>query len=158
MKKVSDRSNVSAYVVLKKGKLIATVNFLFTPSAVRCDVYQGHELTHQSKAGGYGYDKLTAAIAGAVIDGIKIANHCGHSDAASEKKRASLLKAYRKRIENGTPTTTEERDSFTAKASKIGCRFSNYNTRDGVEGYTSLYFVPGLERLEYLGYTVTCVI
>lgn len=65
--------SISAYVVLRDGEEIATVQFYFGDTGrVQCDVYTPYRLTHQRTVGGYGYDKRTAAASGAVIGGYKI--------------------------------------------------------------------------------------
>lgn len=68
--------SISAYVVLRDGKHVATVQFHFGDTGrVQCDVYTSYRLTHQRAAGGYGYDKRTAAASGAVIGGYKIEDY-----------------------------------------------------------------------------------
>jgi len=65
--------SISAYIVLRDGKYIATIQFHFGDTGrVQCDVYAPYELVHQRAAGGYGYDKRTAAASGAIIGGYKI--------------------------------------------------------------------------------------
>lgn len=97
----------------------------------------------QSSASGYGYDKFAAALAGLIIDGHTLANHCGQVPEA-EKARAALLKRYAKADNIGDGRAWDE------KAKRIGARFANW--RDG--RYQSLHFETGLRRLETLGYQV----
>ena len=108
----------------------------------------------QGSAGGYGYDKHAAALAGLIIDGHTIADHCGQVPEA-EGARAALLRAYWKAVKAGKANTTETRDEWRKKAERIGCRFANWRQdADGCEGWSSLHFDQGLTRLESLGYTV----
>ena len=39
----------------------------------------GNPAHYIGKAGGYGYDKLTAALAGATVAGIELGDHCDHA-------------------------------------------------------------------------------
>lgn len=103
----------------------------------------------QSAAGGYGYDKLAAALSGLIIDGHTIADHCGQVPEA-EKARARLMRQYCKAMASGDDVTT--RRYWDDKAARIGCSFANYSTEKG--RFTSLYFLNGLRRLESLGYQV----
>ena len=172
MKQVREQSDSSAYVVLnKKGEEVATVQLRHgSGGGVQCDVWsrkpgEKHlSLTHQKKAGGYNYDKRTAAMAGAMIEGFMIANHCGSVEPAGEKKRAALMRAYIKACAAGM--TNEEERAWSKKAEKIGCRFANYSRADGTpvgpDGkgyrYTSLNNESGLGRLEMMGFRVICAL
>ena len=112
----------------------------------------------QGSAGGYGYDKHAAALAGLIIDGHTIADHCGQVPEA-EKSRASLLRAYRRAVVGNAVKTPEARDGWQQKAKRIGCHFANWQQdAHGCEGWTSLHFDQGLTRLESLGYTVISAI
>lgn len=107
----------------------------------------------QGAAGGYGYDKFAAAIAGLWIDGHQIANHCG-GVANAQKAKDALMRAYVKSaVANKAAVNQKEWD---AKAQKIGARFANWSTDRNA--YTSLHFIAGLERLETLGYRVISAI
>lgn len=174
MKQVREQSDASAYVILnKKGEHVATVQFRYgSGGGVQCDVWSRKpgdkylSLTHQKKAGGYGYDKSTAALAGAVIEGYAIANHCGHCEPAGEKKRAALMRQYIKAATSGA--TREELQKFEARARSLGFHFANYfrsadmPTEPGdkpgevLHGYRygSLHVQSGLDRLHALGFRV----
>lgn len=106
------------------------------------------------RAGGYGYDKFAAAIAGLIIDGHTLANHCGQVP-EDESKRAALFRAYRRAVaaSNGG-LSTEARKNWQDKADRLGCNFNNWQEKDGQAGWTNLYFLDGLSRLERLGYRV----
>ena len=108
----------------------------------------------QGSAGGYGYDKHAAALAGLIIDGHTIADHCGQVPEA-EKARVSLMRAYRRAVVGNAVKTPAARDGWQQKAKRIGCHFANWQQdADGCEGWGSLHFDQGLARLESLGYTV----
>ena len=112
----------------------------------------------QGSAGGYGYDKHAAALAGLIIDGHTIADHCGQVPEA-EKARAALLRAYRRAVVGNAVKTPAARDGWQQKAKRIGCHFTNWQQdADGCEGWASLHFDQGLTRLESLGYTVISAI
>ena len=104
----------------------------------------------QSRAGGYGYDKFAAALAGLVIDGHTMANHCG-SVPEDEKKRAALMRAYARAVESGQPGNEK---AWREKAARIGCRFTNWASCGVGERYGSLHFESGLGRLDAFGYRV----
>lgn len=167
MKQIRETSDCAAYVVInKRGEHVATVHARYeSGGAVQVDVWDRYELTHQKNAGGYGYDKFTAALAGAVIDGHKLADHCRQGDAAHEKKKAALLRAYRRAAAQGL--TREQNAVWEQKARRIGCSFANWCRdnaapveADGKGGtqhgymWCSLHTVAGLDRLEMLGYRV----
>lgn len=108
-----------------------------------------HLWMQDGSASGYGYDKQTAALAGLIVDGHTLGDHCG-TVPEDEKKRERLMWSYIKAAAAGD--SQEMRESFRAKAEKIGARFANWSREE--KRYTSLYFEPGLRRLEMLGYTV----
>ena len=104
----------------------------------------------QSSAGGYGYDKFAAALAGLIIDGHTIANHCGQVQ-EDEKKRAALMRSYIKAVESGQSGSDKV---WREKAARIGCHFTNWGACSIGERWGSLYFAHGLSRLECFGYRV----
>ena len=174
MKQVREQSDAQAYVVLnRKGEHRATVQFRFgSGGGVQCDVWSISvdpeypeskpymRLSHQKKAGGYGYDKATAALSGAVIDGYAMANHCGRVEPAGEKKREALMRAYIRAASKGI--THDDEKVWRDKAHRIGCSFANYSRSEtcpkGPDGYgyrwLSLHSQSGLDRLQAMGYTI----
>lgn len=171
MKQVREISDCSAYIVLnKKGGHVATVQLRYgSGGGVQCDVWSRKDgylqLTHQKKAGGYGYDKATAAMAGAIIEGFRIADHCGQVEETGEKKRAALMRAYKKATAKG-PIPREAEKAFRDKAEKIGCHFANYAKQGFCDHFKdqdyytwqSLHNESGLRRLEMLGFRVISAI
>lgn len=161
MKQIREASDCTARIVLnKKGEHVATVQFRYgSGGGVQCDVWSKKDgylqLTHQKKAGGWGYDKAAAALAGSEIEGFKMADHCGHVEAAGEKKREALLKSYKRRVKAGE-MSREDHAIFEKKAARIGCRFANWNTPGlGLpNSWASLHNESGLGRLEMLGFRV----
>ena len=165
MKQIREASDCTARIVLnKKGEHVATVQWRYgSGGGVQCDVWSRKDgylqLTHQKKAGGWGYDKAAAALAGAEIEGFRIADHCGSVEPQGEKKRTALLKAYKRRANAGFPMTREDHAAFEKKAARIGCRFANWGAVCLAEGgessaWQSLHNESGLGRLEMLGFRV----
>ena len=167
---IRDKANVSVSVILdRKGVHVATVRWLFPrdgAGTVRCEVQTpGQGITYRGRAGGYGYDKRTAALAGAVIAGIQIANHCGYGEESHEKAKARLMTRYIRAASRGM--TADEMKAFEAKARAMGAHFANWcrapgcpvepdgqgGTRPGYR-YTSLHTQSGLDRLSALGFRV----
>jgi len=69
---------ISAWAITNgRGECVAKVQAHFAPSGgVSVDVFDsGRDVQHGS-AGGYGYDKLTAALSGLVVAGHTLADHC----------------------------------------------------------------------------------
>lgn len=169
MKQVREMSDYSAYIILdKKGREVAIVQArFFNGGSVQVDVWSEKpgekylSLTHQKRAGGYGYDKFTHALAGAWIDGHQIADHCGRAEPEHEKKKAALMRAYIRACAKGL--TREETRAFEKKAEKIGARFENWGSVTLANGekaaaWQSLQTESGLDRLRMLGYRVLCAI
>lgn len=104
----------------------------------------------QGRAGGYGYDKTAAALAGLWIDGEQLADHCGVVTNV-EKAKDAIQKAYNKECD-GEWVNRSTPKSWADKAAKIGAHFANWETDSA--RFLSLHFVAGLLRLEVLGYTV----
>lgn len=94
--------------------------------------------TQKGTAGGYGYDKLTAALSGMTIDGHSLSDHCG----ADDKSRA-YLKAWHK------ATAPEAKKKVEENARKRGYYFANWQTD---KGWSSCYRASGLDYLTALGY------
>ena len=168
---ISDKANVTASVILdRKGKHVATVRWLFPrdgAGVVRCEVSTpGEGITYRSRAGGYGYDKKTAALSGATVAGTMIANHCGHGEPSHETAKARLMRRYISAAVRGI--SADESKAFEAKARAMGCHFANYcrssdmPTEPGREPgevlhgyrYTSLHTRSGLDRLQDMGYQI----
>ena len=142
-KQVRERSNAHAWVVLnKKGEEIATIHSIYgSTGTVQVDVFTEGRLSHQAKAHGGGYDKETAALQGAVIDGHKMHDHCG-TDEKTKKLEAAMKVA----------TTKEAIKAIEGKAARIGAQFANWDRTTG--RYSSCHYEHGLKRLTLLGYTV----
>lgn len=163
MKQIREASDTAAKIVLnKRGEHVATIQWRYgSGGGVQCDVWSRKtgetwlSLNHQKKAGGYGYDKAAAALAGAFIEGYKMADHCGYVEESGEKKREALLKAYKRRVKAGE-MSREDHAAFEKKAARIGCRFANWNTPAvGLpHSWGSLHNENGLGRLEMLGFRV----
>lgn len=115
------------------------------------DGFGDHFTTQKSTAGGYGYDKLTAALSNMTIDGHSLSDHCGQDE---HSKR--LLKAYGKAMKAGDSAKGQ---AVIEKAKKAGYSFSNWTSEGGFkpndwEGFQSCYRLPGLDYLRAIGYHV----
>ena len=154
MKYVSETKagkSVSAWIILKRHRHIATVQASFSDGGTCLvnvfnygDKNKSAALNCQSgRAGGYGYDKLTAALSGLEIDGHKLTNHCeGRKEPPKE-------------------TGVFPKD-FKAPA---GWHMANWTSQkwegdnrvdlpDDKQGYSSCYRESGLKYLSAIGYTV----
>lgn len=134
---------ISAHIVFKrpsKGclKIVATVHFAwFKSGMVRCDVWNENTgaLSHQGVAGGDGYDKKTAALIGAEIDGRMCYDHCGQLHDFPEGMEA-----------------------FPANY-RVPEGYHLANWSEGKKGYTQCYRYAGLEFFRnHKGYHVEDVI
>lgn len=148
MKRVRETNagkSISAYVILnRKGEHVATVQAHFADSGrVTVDIWHtAHDeekpwtSLQQGSAGGYGYDKFTAALSGLIVDGHKLTDHCG---------------------ESATPPKGRKTWPQGAKPPQ-GFSFANWINADrsenGEEGWTSCYRLEGLRYLEAIGYRV----
>ena len=124
--------SISAWVILKGRKgVVAEVHAHYSDAGiVTVDVWDQYALAYQGKAGGSGYDKITAAMSGAVIQGIRITDRC-----AEQKKPPKGRKTF--------PHTMKEPKGF---------RFANYNSEE--QGWGNCFRISGLEILEAYGFTV----
>ncbi len=157
MKYVRDTAagkSISATVIMRGTRHVATIQAHYANSGgVRVDVWQTDQralercaaaharafgpgaladdfMHQQGHASGYGYDKYAAALRGILIDGIRMADHCGR-----EGKTDRLLKRYHNDIAacSGGPACQEIAKAYEAKAAKIGAQFANWEllTPDG---------------------------
>lgn len=133
---------IQVWLIMKNGKEIAYVHAHIGKGAAIVDIFEHGRLTYQGRATGYGYDKLTAAMAGAVIDGNKIFNHCGQDDRVKKLEKQMLQITY----------GDYKMELLKKKAEKIGASFCNFMQDKNT--YISCYYDSGLERLKALGYNV----
>lgn len=135
--------SVSAWIVLKGKRQVAAVHAHYSDGGtVLVNVFNYGDKNRSAKdkpfqagkAGGYGYDKFTAALSGLEIDGHKLTDHCqGH------KKPVNGHKVFK-------------RDEKAPR----GWHFANYNSEGN--GYSDCYRIEGLKYLEAIGYTVISAI
>lgn len=90
--------SISAYVILnKKGQQVATIHAHYSNGG-QClvNVWDDRAGFQQASAGGYGYDKFTAALSGLTIDGHTMSNHCGSEGVPKKPKgRATYPSDYK---------------------------------------------------------------
>lgn len=112
--------------------------------------YQPRDFIYQeSRAGGYGYDKKTAAGCGAVVDGIPLTDHCSRYGAPVPPVAGRYFphdfvapKGYT--LANWIRVDHSRDVSYRNPA----------DLDDGFEGYTDCYRDSGLGVLVGLGYTI----
>ena len=144
MKQVRDTSaaqQITAYIILRNDRAkteVATVHVYFAKSGgVSVNIFnygkrnpQGLEDPQYSNAGGYGYDKETAALSGLKIDGYILTDHCGG----------------RLRPPKGAKSWPH------GSKCRKGYSFANYSSE--LSGWTDCYRQPGLKYLSEIGYRV----
>lgn len=122
--------SISAYVILKDGKEVATVQSYYGNSG-RCQVdvlARGQEL-QQASAGGGGYDKFVSCLNGMTIDGITLNDHCGTNEATK-----NLLSQYITEARKNKGLTEKREQFYRNRAKKLGASFANWSTFYIVKG------------------------
>jgi hypothetical protein len=142
VRETSAGRSIEAFVVLKKGREVAVVQVFHGQGTTRVDVFE-KSLTYQGSAGGYGYDRFTAALDGAIIDGIKLYDHC-----RSDKACAAMLAQQPPRREGDQGAV----NAYFKRLAKKGMTVTNWSAE--ADRWTSCFFVSGLDRLTAMGYTV----
>lgn len=135
MKRVDETKagkSISAFVIISPdNKLIGKVQAHYSDTGrvtVNLWNWGEGEVYQEGSAGGYGYDKFTAAIRGMIVDGHELTNHC----------QVSLPKP-------------EGLDHFP-RDFKAPPGYDLANWRE--DGYNDCYKRAGLEYLTQLGYSV----
>jgi len=83
--------SISAWIITRGQRHVATVQAYYGDSGrVQVDVWHASRMTdgtfpelQQRSASGYGYDKLTAALSGLTIDGIRLHDHAEPAEKGS---------------------------------------------------------------------------
>lgn len=103
-----------------------------------------------AKAGGYGYDKKTGALAGLVIDGHAITDHCSRHGAPIGPDNGRFPQGY------APPKGYTLFNGFCVDRSREGFTDSYRTTGlpDGWSGHADCYRLAGLGYLEAIGYRV----
>lgn len=132
---------ISAWIILKEGKHIGTVHAHYSNGGVcTVNVWDRNTPPQFGKAGGYGYDKFTAALSGMTIDGVRMYDH-----SVGDENTACILKEYQRVFTEGEYT-----EAIVNHAKGLGMKFANYS----IKGWSSCHYIGGLDRLKALGYTV----
>lgn len=133
--------SISAYVVLNaSGAYVATVQAHYSDGGTcTVNVWDRNKPLQEARAGGGGYDKFTAALSGMYIDGHRL-----YDSSTSDIATGTIMAAYH----DGTLSYEDAR----AELGALGAHFTNWMHATG--RWESTYFIPGLDRLKALGYTV----
>lgn len=117
--------SISAWVILKGSRYVATVQAHFGNSRVLVNIWQHGEEMQSGTASGYGYDKLTAALAGLKIDGHELTDHCSRLGAPKPPKgNAGLFPRDYK------PRAGFSLSNWTRASRETGKRFHAYDWND----------------------------
>lgn len=168
--------SLSVYAVVKAGKLVATVQSHFGDTGkVTVNIWQNGEALQEGSASGYGYDKEVAALRGLTIDGHKLYDHAASDDEL--KLHLARLVLFQRRCLVDPPSALWAEERYFES---VGAHLTNHTTisrstgerltrregqwyhqtgepcpaQDRVDAPTSVFYYPGLERLERLGYEV----
>ena len=145
---------ISAWIIMKGSREVGCVRAHYSHSGrVSVNVFNygpknpdAEELGFQSgHAGGYGYDKFTAALSGLSIDGVKMGNHCQFS-----KKMPKG--GFRKKAPRGWCLTNNAK--FNENGEQLHCGKAERDETPGYWAFTSCYRESGFSLLEALGYKV----
>lgn len=122
--------SVSAYVILnKKGEQVAIVRAHFSDGGT-CIVNVWDNASPEmqfGKAGGYGYDKFTAALSGMTIDGHELSDHSSRQDAPKPPKGRRTFPADYK------PRKGFSLANYTSVSKATGNRMHSYTFRNMAE-------------------------
>ena len=175
-------SSISAWIIMRGKKQVGKVQAHFGTSRVTVNVwdYTGDCDVQKSSASGYGYDKLTSALSGLTIAGIKLTDHCegsikatknnsvtgltfGHDaeDGYIARRTATVFKEGFKRkgytsanwISNSKRVLNPDYDP-DGEMSAENAPYKTITIEDGVSGYTSMHREAGLDILKAHGLTV----
>jgi hypothetical protein len=176
VRETSAAKSIKALVIMKGKRHVATVQAHYGNSRVLVNVWHndGTPMQHGT-AGGYGYDKFTAALSGLTIDGHTMSDHCGgnvkpakapgYFPADYKPRKGYRLANYGEYDAAGNISREHEwrelaesqigNDDYQAViALAIALRADANLTR----GYSSCYKESGLKYLEALGYRVISAI
>lgn len=143
--------SIEAWVILRDGNHIATVRAAYSNSGrVLVNIYHvggGTEFQHGS-AGGYGYDKLTAALRGLTVDGHTLTDHCAENLPPPE--------GHKVWPKGSTPPQGYEFANYHPEFLTFGFDPEKHPNPHfcGEEGYSSCYRISGLKYLEAFGYEI----
>jgi hypothetical protein len=154
--------SISALVILNpKGKHVATVQAYYGNSGrVLVNVWHAYqkgketpEMQHAS-AGGYGYDKFTAALSGLIIDGHTMSNHCSREGAPKYPKgRNSFPSDFKPPKGYSLANWADGSKTYPDTGARVHSRLAPDES-----GYSDCYRKEGLKYLEAIGYQVITAI
>ena len=108
VRRIEDRSNIRAYVILRDGAHVGTVRIQFPRDGAgklhacaadwTLDMPEGVDFKDWTRwqygwATGYGYDKATAALGGMTIDGVRLADQGHHWSDQLRKAGLQVIQA-----------------------------------------------------------------
>jgi hypothetical protein len=148
--------SISAYVILRKnGTEVATVQAHFSDGG-NCLVNvwnfgdgnpQAQDGLQRGTAGGYGYDKFTAALSGLKIDGHELTNHC-------DGRKKMPKGGWKRDAKPPKGWSFANCSRFTADGEPVSHESQDKEGDTAYWAYTSCYRESGLDYLKALGYRV----
>lgn len=143
--------SISAWVILnRKREFVATVRAHYGNSGrVLVNIWDNKAGFQSASAGGYGYDKLGAALAGLSVDGHKLSDHCSRDGAPKPPRgRVTYPQDYK-----------PPRGYHLANWADGSKRYDDGSKRypripDNEAGFTDCYREQGFRYLQALGYHV----
>lgn len=170
---------IRAIHIAKRGKQIANVTAHYSDGgAVLVNVrhLNGPQPMQSATAGGYGYDKFTAALSRLTIDGHRMTDHCGarikpprgkrYFPSDYKPRKGYRLANYAYYLADGTRADSfywreqaqaqlgdgADWEAVQARADELKRNTEIFG------GYSDCYRLPGLEYLAAIGYTIVTVL
>ena len=174
--------SIAAWVIMKGKKQVGAIQAHYGNSRVTVNVWDhttGGALQTGS-ASGYGYDKLTSALTGLTIGGVKMSNHCGEriKHTKNNSVTADTFGWDINTDHEDRRTVTVFKESFTRKGyqganwvgntkkvrnpdydpdGQVSADNAPYKTltiENGARGYSDMYRISGLDILREYGMTI----
>ena len=174
--------SLSAWIIMRGKKQVGKVQAHFGNSRVTVNVWDftKEESFQSSSASGYGYDKLTSALSGLTVGGIRLSDHCGeqlkktaHNSVTGLTFGHDAENGYKERRETTVFREDFKRKGYTAAnwvgntkrvynrdfdeskpSSRKNPQYIELKIEGGVRGYNNMHRIAGLDILKEYGLTV----